>query len=121
MTIEEYSTLALTATPENFQSVMTEILENVKTDFSTMENYKTSIEEKDKKISDLQESNQKIFERLFLTQSNSDKEKEEEEEEDFEEKYEGLSGEAYIDAVSKEGEKISLEEFMKGDTDGNLF
>lgn len=112
MTHEEYTALALTATPENFQSIMTEILENVKTDFSTMENYKTSIEEKDKKIADLQESNQNIFERLFLTQSDSDKKKEEEE--DLEEKYEGLSGEAYIDAISRDGEKVSFEEFMKG-------
>lgn len=61
MTIEEYTDLAKTATAENFQTVLTSLLEGIKTDFSVVENLNTQIKEQETKIRDLQDTNQKLF------------------------------------------------------------
>lgn len=61
MTFDEYTDLAKTATPENFQTVLTSLLEGIKTDFSVVENLNTQIKEQETKIRDLQDTNQKLF------------------------------------------------------------
>ncbi len=106
MTIEEYQNLISTATPENFQTVFSDVLKNVQSDFATIENYKTQIEEKDTKIRDLQDTNQK----LFLSQTKPDKIMDEKEDEPD---YSQYRGEAYFEVSGQGQEKISLDDFMK--------
>lgn len=74
MTIDEYKSLCATATAENFQTVLTDVLKNVQTDFSTVDNLNVQISEQEKKIRDLQDTNQK----LFLSQTSPIKQEEEE-------------------------------------------
>lgn len=94
MTIEEYKQLVGTATPENFQSVLTDVLKAVQDDFSIVENLNTQISEQDKKIRDLQDTNQK----LFLSQTSPVKDPEEEKDL-FEQEVEALKDKKGIDIL----------------------
>jgi hypothetical protein len=104
MTIEEYKDLISTATPENFQIVFSDVLENVQNDFATIENYEKQIEEKDTKIRDLQDTNQK----LFLSQTKPEKMMDEKDEPD----YSQYRGEAYFEVSGQGQEKVSLNDFL---------
>lgn len=103
MTIEEYSALIATATAENFQSVMTDVMKEIKSDFSTIENYKNQISDQETKIRDLQDTNQK----LFLSQTSTIQHEKED-------PAEGLEGIPALDAISKQikeeaGEKTGFD------------
>ena len=91
MKIKEYTDLAKTATAENFQTVITSILDAIKDDFSIMENLNEQIKTQETKIRDLQDTNQK----LFLSQTGSSPKDDKEEIDD------GIEGIAALDAVSE--------------------
>lgn len=91
MKIKEYTDLAKTATAENFQTVITSILEAVKSDFSVIDNLNEQIKTQETKIRDLQDTNQK----LFLSQTGGTPKQEDDDIDD------GVEGIAALDAVSE--------------------
>lgn len=91
MTIEEYTDLAKTATAENFQTVLTSLLEGIKTDFSVVENLNNQVKDYETKIRDLQDTNQK----LFLSQTSKPVQTNESEIDD------GVEGIQALDAMSE--------------------
>lgn len=91
MKIKEYTDLAKTATAENFQTVLTSILDSIKEDFSVIDNLNEQIKTQETKIRDLQDTNQK----LFLSQTGGTPKQEED---DFDD---GIEGIAALDAVSE--------------------
>lgn len=91
MTIEEYTDLAKTATTENFQTVLTSLLEGIKTDFSVVENLNNQVKDYETKIRDLQDTNQK----LFLSQTSKPVQTDESEIDD------GVEGIQALDAMSE--------------------
>lgn len=104
MTIEEYKNLAGTATPENFQTVLTSVLKEVQTDIGQIDALKTQAEEQATKIRDLQDTNQK----LFLSQTSSVNS-----ETENEDPAEGLIGFEALDVMSdqikdKAGDKTGI-------------
>lgn len=94
MTLDEYNAKAATATAENFQSVITDIVAAVKDDLTQLDGYKAATEERDKKIQELKDSNQKMFQSLFLTQTAPAKQPEKD-------PAEGLEGVKALDAMSE--------------------
>lgn len=91
MTNEEYRNLAKTATTENFQTVITSILDEIENDFSVIENLNEQIKVQETKIRDLQDTNQK----LFLSQTGGSPK---EENNDIDDSIEGI---AALDAMSE--------------------
>lgn len=61
MTYEEYEKLTKNATAENFQTVMLDLLGNLKDDLTEKETIAADIASKDAKIKDLQDTNMKLF------------------------------------------------------------
>lgn len=61
MTYEEYENLTKNATAENFQTVMLDLLGNLKNDLTEKETIAADIASKDAKIKDLQDTNMKLF------------------------------------------------------------
>ena len=91
MKIKEYTDLAKTATAENFQTVITSILDSIKEDFSVIDNLNEQIKVQETKIRDLQDTNQK----LFLSQTGGTPKQEEDDMDD------GVEGIAALDAMSE--------------------
>lgn len=91
MKIKEYTDLAKTATAENFQTVITSILDSIKEDFSVIDNLNEQIKTQETKIRDLQDTNQK----LFLSQTGGTPKQEDDDIDD------GVEGIAALDAVSE--------------------
>lgn len=91
MKIKDYTDLAKTATAENFQTVITSILDSIKEDFSVIDNLNEQIKTQENKIRDLQDTNQK----LFLSQTGGTPKQEEDDIDD------GIEGIAALDAVSE--------------------
>lgn len=92
MKIKEYTDLAKTATAENFQTVITSILDSIKEDFSVIDNLNEQIKTQETKIRDLQDNNQKLF--ISLTS----KTPKQEENDDIDD---GIEGIAALDAMSE--------------------
>lgn len=61
MTYEEYENLTKNTTAENFQTVMLDLLGNLKNDLTEKETIAADIASKDAKIKDLQDTNMKLF------------------------------------------------------------
>lgn len=91
MKIKEYTDLAKTATAENFQTVITSILDSIKEDFSVIDNLNEQIKTQETKIRDLQDTNQK----LFLSQTGGTPKQEDDDIDD------GIEGIAALDAMSE--------------------
>lgn len=61
MTYEDYETLTRSATAENFQTVLIDLLGNLKDDLTEKDSLTESIASRDAKIKDLQDTNMKLF------------------------------------------------------------
>lgn len=90
MTYEEYEKAAQGYTPENAPVILKNLLDSIKIDLEERDAFKSAIDERDSKIRDLQDTNQKLF--LSQTSSNSNAVNEPEE----------LSGDEYINKILKD-------------------
>lgn len=88
MTYDEYNQVAQGLTAENAPVIIKNILENIKTDLDERDAFKASVEDKDSKIRDLQDTNMKLFLSQTSGKPNNDPEPE-------------LSGEDYVNALLK--------------------
>lgn len=61
MLYADYENKLKNATAENFQTVILDVLEDIKNDLTERDSLAESIESKDSKIKDLQDTNMKLF------------------------------------------------------------
>lgn len=87
MTYEEYATAAQGFTPENAPVILQNLLESIKTDLEERDAFKAALDERDSKIRDLQDTNQKLFLSQLSPNTNGVKEEE------------PLTGEEYINKM----------------------
>lgn len=78
MKYEDYESKLKSATAENFQTVLLDVMEDLKTDLTERDNLADSIGVKDSKIRELQDTNMKLF--LSVGKTVDDKDPEDEEE-----------------------------------------
>ena len=78
MKYEEYEAIAKTLTTENAPEILKTMLENIKTDTENLESLTKTLEEKESKISDLQDTNIKLFLSAGTGKADDDSKSEEE-------------------------------------------
>lgn len=61
MKYEDYENISKGLTAENAPVIISQFLENIKTDLEERDAYKASLDEKESKIKDLQDTNIKLF------------------------------------------------------------
>lgn len=110
MTLEEYTEKidsAVTA-PDTAAATLAEVKENIKTDLATLDSLKTAVDEKDKKIQDLQETNLKLYMSMGSTPDKDDDEPEDKIPEDI--------GKDRADAIADSfGKSYYEDKYVKGE------